>query len=124
MTTALGIAGVTAILRDLLNEGIINHNVSGVLGTTVSVSVLPPDRVVPANGTETSQLNLFLYQVTPQPGLAQRGTAVSRRGGATPDQRAAGAQPALPALRLQRRRPERANSCSATPCSGCTKRRC
>jgi hypothetical protein len=73
MTTALGIAGVTAALRDLLTEGIINHNVSGVLGTTVSVSVLPPDRVVPANGTEPSQLNLFLYQVTPNPGWRNEG---------------------------------------------------
>ncbi len=73
MTTALGIAGVTATLRDLLTEGIINHNVSGVLGTTVSVSVLAPDRVVPANGTETSQLNLFLYQVSPNPGWRNEG---------------------------------------------------
>lgn len=68
MSTALAIAGVTAVLRDLLNDGLINHNVSGVLGSTVTVSVLPPDRVVPANGTEASQLNLFLHQVTPNPG--------------------------------------------------------
>jgi len=68
MSTALAIAGVTAVLRDLLNDGLINHNVSGVLGSTVTVSVLPPDRVVPANGTEASQLNLFLHQVTPNLG--------------------------------------------------------
>jgi hypothetical protein len=73
VTTALGIAGVTATLRDLLNEGIVNHNVSGVLGTTVSVSVLPPDRVVPQNGAEASQLNLFLYQVTPNMGWRNEG---------------------------------------------------
>jgi hypothetical protein len=65
VSTALAIAGVTAVLRDLLNDGLINHNVSGVLGSAVTVSVLPPDRVVPANGTEASQLNLFLHQVTP-----------------------------------------------------------
>jgi hypothetical protein len=68
MSTALAIAGVTAVLRDLLNDGLINHNVSGVLGSTVSVSVLPPDRVVGASGTEASQLNLFLHQVTPNLG--------------------------------------------------------
>jgi Pvc16 N-terminal domain len=68
MSTALAIAGVTAVLRDLLNDGLINHNVSGVLGSTVTVSVLPPDRVVGANGTEASQLNLFLHQVTPNLG--------------------------------------------------------
>jgi hypothetical protein len=64
VSSALAIAGVTAVLRDLLNDGLINHNVSGLLGSTVNVSALPPDRVVPANGTESTQLNLFLHQVT------------------------------------------------------------
>ncbi|MBA5872968.1 MAG: DUF4255 domain-containing protein [Nitrospira sp. CR1.2] len=64
MSTALAIAGVTAVLRDLLNDGLINHNVSGLLGSTVTVSALPPDRVVPVNGTESTQLNLFFHQVT------------------------------------------------------------
>ncbi len=64
MSTALAIAGVTAVLRDLLNDGLINHNVSGLLGSTVTVSALPPDRVVTVNGTERTQLNLFLHQVT------------------------------------------------------------
>jgi hypothetical protein len=64
VSSALAIAGVTAVLRDLLNDGLINHNVSGLLGSTVTVSAVPPDRVVPANGTESTQLNLFLHQVT------------------------------------------------------------
>ena len=64
MSNALAIAGVTAVLRDLLNDGLINHNISGLLGSTVTVSALPPDRVVPVNGTESTQLNLFLHQVT------------------------------------------------------------
>ena len=68
MSTALAIAGVTAVLRDLLNDGLINHNVSGVLGSTISVSALPPDRVVSGNGAEPTQLNLFLHQVTPNMG--------------------------------------------------------
>lgn len=65
MSTALAIAGVTAVLRDRLNDGLVNHNVAGLLGSTVTVSVLAPDRVVPVDGTESSQLNLFLYQVMP-----------------------------------------------------------
>jgi hypothetical protein len=73
VSNALAIAGVTAVLRDLLNDGLINHNVSGVLGSTVTVSVLPPDRVVAAGGTETSQLNLFLHQVTPNTGWRNEG---------------------------------------------------
>jgi hypothetical protein len=67
MSSALAIAGVTAVLRDLLNDGLINHNISGTLGSTVLVSALPPDRLVPANGSENTQLNLFLHQVTPNP---------------------------------------------------------
>lgn len=73
MSSALAIAGVTAVMRDLLNDGLINHNVSGVLGSTVTVSVLPPDRVVPASGAEASQLNLFLHQVTPNAGWRNEG---------------------------------------------------
>lgn len=73
MSTALAIAGVTAVLRDLLNDGLINHNVSGVVGSSVTVSVLAPDRVVPATGTEASQINLFLYLVTPNPGWRNEG---------------------------------------------------
>lgn len=68
MSTALAIAGVTAVLRDLLNDGLINHNVSGTIGSSVTVSVLAPDRVVPASGSESSQINLFLYLVTPNTG--------------------------------------------------------
>ena len=73
MSNALAIAGVTAVLRDLLNDGLINHNVSGVLGSTVTVSVLPPDRVVAAGSNEASQLNLFLHQVTPNSGWRNEG---------------------------------------------------
>lgn len=68
MSTALAIAGVTAVLRDLLNDGLVNHNVSGTLGSSVTVSVLAPDRVVPPSASEASQVNLFLYLVTPNPG--------------------------------------------------------
>lgn len=73
MSSALAIAGVTAVLRDLLNDGLVNHNVSGILGSTVTVSALPPDRLVPTNGTEASQLNLFLHQVTPNAGWRNAG---------------------------------------------------
>jgi hypothetical protein len=68
VSSALAIAGVTAVLRDLLNDGVINHNVSGILGSTVTVSALPPDRVLGENGSESAQLNLFLHQVTPNLG--------------------------------------------------------
>jgi len=68
VSSALAIAGVTAVLRDLLNDGLINHNVSGVLGSTVTVSALSPDRLISNAGKENTKLNLFLYQVTPNSG--------------------------------------------------------
>ncbi|MDO9598368.1 MAG: DUF4255 domain-containing protein [Azoarcus sp.] len=73
MSNALAIAGVTAVLRDRLNDGLVNHNVTGMLGSTVTVSVLPPDRVVVEGSSEASQLNLFLYQVTPNTGWRNEG---------------------------------------------------
>ena len=81
MSTALAIAGVTAVLRDLLNDGLINHNISGVLGASVTVSVLAPDRVVTGNAPEASQLNLFMYMVTPNQGWRNEGLPGRDGGG-------------------------------------------
>ena len=68
MSTALAIAGVTAVLRDMLNDGLINHNISAAVGSTVSVTALAPDRIATAPGSENSQINLFMHQVTPNLG--------------------------------------------------------
>jgi len=64
MSSALAIASVTAVLRDLLNNGLIDHDVSAALGN-VTVSSLSPDRIDITPKPEQSQLNIFLYQVTP-----------------------------------------------------------
>jgi len=68
MSTALAIASVTAVLRDLLNNGLIDHDVTGVIGGNVTVTALPPDRIETTGPNAQSQLNLFLYQVTPNQG--------------------------------------------------------
>jgi hypothetical protein len=68
MSNALAIGAVTAVLRDLLNNGLIDHDVTGSLGGNVTVSALPPDRIRIGDGVEPSQLNLFMYQVTPNAG--------------------------------------------------------
>lgn len=73
MTTALGIAAVTATLRELLRNGIIEHNLVGLLGVSVAVSALPPDRVIADSSKETSQLNLFMYRVSGNPGWRNEG---------------------------------------------------
>ncbi len=65
MSNALAIAGVSAVLKDLLDSGMIDHQVTDTLGAGVLVSSLAPD-VVPIEGDgAVPRLNLFLYQVTP-----------------------------------------------------------
>lgn len=73
MSTALAIAGVTAVLRDLLNDELVNSNVAGIVGQSVTVTTLPPDRVVPPDGPENSQLNVFLRHATPNLGWRNEG---------------------------------------------------
>jgi Pvc16 N-terminal domain len=62
MSNALGIAAVSAVLRDLLNNGLIDASVGDV-----TVSAQSPDKIK-LDGDEQSQLNLFLYGVTPNQG--------------------------------------------------------
>lgn len=64
MSTALRIAAVTQVLKDLLNDGLINNDVSGITQNNITVSSLPPDRIAVENGSEASQLNIFMYQAT------------------------------------------------------------
>lgn len=64
MSNALAIAGVSAVLKDLLDSGLIDHQVTDTLGAGVTVSSLAPD-VVPIGENAVPRLNLFLYQVTP-----------------------------------------------------------
>ena len=81
MSTALAIAGVTQVLRDLLNDRFVNQNVAGQIGQSVTVSTMPPDKVVQQNGVEVTQLNLFMRQVTPNLGWRNEGLP-SRDGAA------------------------------------------
>lgn len=70
MSGPLAIAGVTAVLKDVLNNGLIDHDLAAV--GSFSVTAMPPDRIT--TGTqEPNQLNLFLYQVTPNQGWRNAG---------------------------------------------------
>ncbi|HEY0384456.1 MAG TPA: DUF4255 domain-containing protein, partial [Pyrinomonadaceae bacterium] len=72
MSTALAIASVTAVLKDLLHNGLIDHDLVSSVGD-VTVSALPPDRIDISETTGKSQLNIFLYQVTPNAGWRNAG---------------------------------------------------
>ncbi len=73
MSTALGIASVTHILKDLLNDGLINNDVASAIGTAINVTSLSPGQIEAAGTGNTSQLNIFMYRVTPNTGLSNLG---------------------------------------------------
>lgn len=63
MSNALAIAAVTAVIKDLLDNALIDHSVSAAVGGTVTVSALPPDRIE-VGDNEAPRLNIFLYHVS------------------------------------------------------------
>lgn len=84
MSSAYAFAAVSAVLRQTIIEGLALAKVADATGT-VTVSALPPDRVVRPNQPEPTQVNLYLHQVTPnaawrnfdQPMRNSRGEVVS-----------------------------------------------
>ena len=69
MSNALAIAGVTAVLRDLLDSGMIDHAVTDAMGQGVTVTAIAPDRIA-LDGTDARpQLNIFMHQATPNAAL-------------------------------------------------------
>jgi len=78
MSSPLAIAAVTAILKDVLNNGLIDNDLAQV--GSLLVSALPPDRI-PIGEMEENRLNLFLYQVTPNQGWRNAGLPSTGAGG-------------------------------------------
>lgn len=68
MSNALAIAAVTAVLKDLLDNGLKALKVSDIVGGDVTVSVVPPDRVNISGTEDPTQLNLFLHRTSPNQG--------------------------------------------------------
>ena len=65
MSNALVLASVTAILRTLLENGLVDRGVTTAIGSDTAISALPPDRI-DTGSEEKPQINLFLYQATPK----------------------------------------------------------
>ena len=89
MSNALAIAGVTAVLRDLLHEGLIDHDLPSDV-SNVKVTSEPPD-IIATGPNEEDRLNLFFYQATPNAGWRNVGF---------PERNAAGGRVANPPLAL------------------------
>ena len=84
MSGALAIAAVTAVLKDLLNNGVIANDLAAVTGNPVRVTSKAPD-LLKTGAEEEAGLNLFLYHTTPNtilrnnslPGFDPRGNRVA-----------------------------------------------
>ena len=61
------------VLKDLLNDGLINSEVAFAMGTAITITSLPPGLVEASNGSTTSQLNLFMYRVSANSGYSNLG---------------------------------------------------
>ncbi|HUP10199.1 MAG TPA: DUF4255 domain-containing protein [Caldimonas sp.] len=66
MSSPLAIGAVSAVLRNLLDNGLIEAGAA--IGTTVNVTAVAPDTINLENVEEPPRLNLFLHQVTPNIG--------------------------------------------------------
>lgn len=78
MSNALAIAGVTAVIRDLLDSGLIDHEVTDAMGQGVTVSAVAPDTIRIEGTDARPQLNVFLHQATPN--AAMRNLDLPSRG--------------------------------------------
>jgi uncharacterized protein DUF4255 len=66
MSSPLAIGAVSAVLRNLLDDGLVEAGAA--MGSTVNVSAVAPDTINLDGNDEPPRLNLFLYQVTPNQG--------------------------------------------------------
>jgi hypothetical protein len=69
VSSVLALAGVTAVLQDMIGNRLAAEPLATALGT-VQVTALPPDRVELTESADPMQVNAFLHQVTPNPGWA------------------------------------------------------
>jgi uncharacterized protein DUF4255 len=73
MSTTFAVAGVTAVLEYMLNNGMGVPTVTGAAGQMVSVTAMAPDLVDLTGANAKPQINLFLHQVYPNMAWRNRG---------------------------------------------------
>ncbi|OUC11746.1 MAG: hypothetical protein B0A82_26520 [Alkalinema sp. CACIAM 70d] len=85
MSNALAIGAVTAVIKNLLENGLIRQGIPSILGGMPTITVLSPDPEGggATNGQTVDRLNLFLYQTNPNPswrnvGLPSRNSSGDR----------------------------------------------
>ncbi len=83
MSSELALASVTALLKRELENGLVALGATKHLGSDVTVSALPPDRIT-TGSDERAQINLFLYQVDPNVSFRSAAPAAGRPRASVP----------------------------------------
>jgi hypothetical protein len=65
MSHPLALASITAVLKDILANGLTNDLAAAGIGD-IAITALPPDQIS-VSGDDRPQLNLFLYHVSQNP---------------------------------------------------------
>lgn len=69
MSTALAVAGVTAVLRGMLESWLADHNANAALGgASAGVTAVAPDTIDLTGSNAGPRLNLFLHRASPNQG--------------------------------------------------------
>lgn len=79
MSSALALGAVSAVLRNLLDNGMVE---AGPAVGTVKVTAVAPDTIKPDDPNAGPSLNLFLYRVSPNQGWRNEGLPARDAGGA------------------------------------------
>lgn len=72
MSNALALGAVTAVLKNLLDNAVVDEVLTGAVGP-VKVTAISPDQIKLAFEDKFVGLNLFLYHVQPNPGWSNVG---------------------------------------------------
>jgi hypothetical protein len=62
MGGSLVLASITAVLKNQLENGMVDRGITSAIGRDMAISALPPDRIEEGTEERKVQLNLFLYQ--------------------------------------------------------------
>jgi Pvc16 N-terminal domain/IPT/TIG domain len=75
MSNALAIAAVSAVIKNLLENGLIQQGIASSIGDAPLITLLAPELENGGSGAQVKdRLNLFLYQTTPNPGWRNVGS--------------------------------------------------
>lgn len=82
MSSPLSIASVTSVIKSVLENGLVMHGATTVVGE-LAITATPPDRIT-TGADERSQLNIYLYRITPNTAWRAIPTGSAQSNGVVP----------------------------------------